>query len=102
MYLLAAFGKDGIKATANSNNQKIDAEIEHASISHSVSGNMIYRSVFAPSLTIHVNGSNLPNKHHKHLQFVGQQNKIQEVMSAFSSRAWVIGIDEWETLAKPL
>src|SRR5947209_5210094 len=65
-------------------------EIQHATISNSGSGNVFYQGGFVPTPTIPINGSNLPNPHP---HFVGRQDKIQEVMNALSSRAWIIGID---------
>jgi NB-ARC domain len=77
-------------AMSSSSDQSNTTEIQHATISHSGSGNVYYHDGFAPTPTIPVNGSNLPNRHP---HFVGRQDKIQEVMNALSSRAWIIGID---------
>src|SRR5690348_8682392 len=70
--------------------QKNTTEIRYASIAHSGSGNVFCQSSFTPMPTIAANGSNLPNPHP---HFVGREDKIQEVMHALSSRAWIIGID---------
>src|SRR5260370_616505 len=72
------------------NEQNNSTEIRYATIAHSGSGNVFCRGSFAPVPTIAANGSNLPNPHP---HFVGPEDKIQEVMHALSSRAWIIGID---------
>ncbi len=76
--------------STDQNEQNNTTEIRYASIAHSGSGNVFYQGSFAPVPTIAVNGSNLPNPHP---HFVGREDKIQEVIHALSSRAWIIGID---------
>jgi len=70
--------------------QNNTTEIQSAIVSHSGSGNIIYKGWFIPTPNLPSNCSNLPNPHP---HFVGRQDKIQEVMNAIASRAWIIGID---------
>jgi hypothetical protein len=75
---------------SDSQNQGHHTELQTAHAVHSGSGNLYIGGSFAPSPTIPLNGSNLPNRHPN---FVGRREELKKVIDALASRAWIITID---------